>query len=412
MRAVPQGPTFLPHPLAGLAASLALGITLARFTNGPLKLLLPCGLACSLVAFYGYLKNWSLASSLLIVFAVFFMGATLEVLEQSSVPPDRVERIYDEGLIASGEPVEVTGIMTRAPEPALDGFYLMMRVERLRFKGDERNASGEVLLFASVRDQMRRAEYEALELRMGARLRVMCALSRAESFRNPGVSSLTEYLERRGVDATGVIKSPLLIERLDDERVFLPLAWLYEWRQRLLGLIDEKFSMETSGVLKAALLGNRYELSRSTSERFREGGTFHVLVISGLHVSFIGGIIFFLMRRVTRRRVWQVMVSVAFLWAYALAVGAEVSVVRAALMFTLIALAPLLHRRARSLNALGCATIILLTLRPSDLFDPSFQLTFLSVLAIITIAWPLLERMQSIGFTRSQKPPKSFRIEK
>ncbi|HEX8889088.1 MAG TPA: ComEC/Rec2 family competence protein [Pyrinomonadaceae bacterium] len=397
MRAVPQRPTFLPHPLAGLAVSLALGITLARFTNGPLKLLLPCGLACSLAAFYSYLKNWSLASSLLIVCAFFFMGATLEVLEKSSVPPDRVERIYDEGLIASGEPVEVTGVMTRAPEPALDGFYLMMRVERLRFKGDERNASGEVLLFAPVRDQMRRAEYEALELRMGARLRVMCALSRAESFRNPGVSSLTEYLERRGVDATGVIKSPLLIERLDDERVFLPLAWLYEWRQRLLGLIDEKFSMEASGVLKAALLGNRYELSRSTSERFREGGTFHVLVISGLHISFIGGIIFFLMRRVTRRRVWQVMVSVAFLWAYALAVGAEVSVVRAALMFTLIALAPLLHRRARSLNALGCATIILLTWRPSDLFDPSFQLTFLSVLAIITIAWPLLERMQSIG---------------
>jgi competence protein ComEC len=400
MRALPQRPTFLPHPLAGLAAALALGITLARFTYWPLKLLLPFALALSLAAFYSYLKNLSLASSLIIVFAFFFMGATLEVLEKSSVTLNRVERIYDEGLIVSGEPVEVTGVMMRAPEPAPDGFYVMMRVERLRFKDEEREASGEVQLFASVRDQMQRAEYEALELRMGARLRVMCALNRAESFRNPGVSSLTEYLERRGLDATGLIKSPLLIERLDDEQVFLPLAWLSEWRQRLLGLIDEKFSIETSGVLKAALLGNRYELSRSTSERFREGGTFHVLVISGLHVSFIGGIIFFLMRRVTRRRVLQFAASVAFLWAYALAVGAEVSVVRAALMFTLVALAPLLHRRARSLNALGCATIILLTWRPSDLFDPSFQLTFLSVLAIVTIAWPLLERLRSIGAWR------------
>src|ERR1043165_2012925 len=226
MRAVPQRPTFLPHPLAGLAASLALGIVLARFTNWPLKLLLPCALACSLAALYGYLKNWSLASSLMIGFAFFFMGATLEVLEKSSVTLERVQRIYDEGRIASGEPVEVTGVMTRAPEPAPDGFYLAMRVERLRFKGDERDASGEALLFASVRDKTIRAEYEALELRIGARLRVMCALNRAESFRNPGVSSLTEYLERRGVDATGAIKSPLLIERLDAERVFLPLAWL------------------------------------------------------------------------------------------------------------------------------------------------------------------------------------------
>jgi competence protein ComEC len=69
--------------------------------------------------------------------------------------------------------------------------------------------------------------------------------------------------------------------------VFLPLAWVYEWRQHLLALIDEKFSTETSGVLDAALLGNRYLLSHSTAERFREGGTFHVLVISGLHIGFI-----------------------------------------------------------------------------------------------------------------------------
>jgi predicted membrane metal-binding protein len=37
--------------------------------------------------------------------------------------------------------------------------------------------------------------------------------------------------------------------------------------------------------LNAALLGNRHQLSRSTAERFRAGGTFHVLVISGLHIS-------------------------------------------------------------------------------------------------------------------------------
>jgi competence protein ComEC len=122
-----------------------------------------------------------------------------------------------------------------------------------------------------------------------------------------------------------------------------------------------------------------------------------VLVISGLHISFIGGIILFLMRRLTKRRVWQFAVSVAFLWAYTFAVGAAVSVVRAALMFTLVALAPVLHRRARSLNALGGATLLLLVWQPLDLFDPSFQLTFLSVLAIIIISWPLIERLRDVG---------------
>ncbi|MDT4953834.1 MAG: competence protein ComEC [Acidobacteriota bacterium] len=392
-----QQPTFLPHPLAVLAAAFALGVLAARFILLPLSLVLACAAACSLAVVYSYVRAFALPASVMLALAFFCAGATLMVLEKSSVARERVERLYDGGLIASGDPVEVTGVVMGAPEPAPDGFYLMLNAEKLRFKTDERAVSGEILLFAPVRDAAARAEYEALELRYGARLSVMTALGRTDNFRNPGVSTLTEYLERRRVDATGLIKSPLLVERLDDVRVFLPLAWIYEWRQHLLAEIDGKFSVETGGVLKAALLGNRYALSLSAAERFREGGTFHVLVISGLHISFIGGIVLFLMRRVTKRRVWQFCVSVAFLWAYTIAVGAEVSVVRAALMFTVVTLAPVLHRRARSLNALGGATLLLLVWRPSDLFDPSFQLTFLSVLAIIVLAWPLLERLRNVG---------------
>jgi competence protein ComEC len=333
----------------------------------------------------------------MIAVAFFWAGATLAIVEHRGVAANRVQRFFDDGVIASGDPVEVTGVMTGAPEPAPESFYLILRVERLRLKGTEREASGVVRLFAPVREAASLAEYEALELRYGARVRVMTALNRVESFRNGGVSSFTEYLERRGWDATGTIKSPLLVERLDDERVFLPLYWVYEWRQRLLALIDRTFSVETAGVLKASLLGNRYQLSRDSAERFREGGTFHILVISGQHISFIGLIVLLAASRVTRRRAWQFALSVTLLWGYTLAVGAESSVVRAALMFTLAAYAPVLHRRAASLNALGGATLILLIWRPADLFDPSFQLTFLSVLMIVTLAWPLLRRLKEVG---------------
>src|SRR5204863_4729636 len=122
------------------------------------------------------------------------------------------------------------------------------------------------------------------------------------------------------------------------------------------------------------------------AERFREGGTFPVLVISGLHISFIGGLVLLLLRRVTRRRVLQFVFSAAVVWAYSLAVGAEASVIRAALMFTFSGLGLVLFRNSTSLNALGCAALFLLVRRPADLFDPSFQLTFLSVLAVVVIA--------------------------
>src|SRR6185436_18385704 len=217
---------------------------------------------------------------------------------------------------------------------------------------------------------------------------------------NPGALPFTEYLEREGYDASGVIKSPLLIERLDDARVFLPLAWLYEWRESLQRRIHALFSPETAGILDAALLGNHHNISLGAAERFRAGGTFHVLVISGMQIAFIGGLILLIVRWFTKRRILQVVVAATFLWGYTIAVGADTSVVRSAFMFTFVLLAPLVSRRGNSLNNLGGAALALLVWRPKDLFDPSFQLTFLSVLTIVTIAVPLISRLREVGAWR------------
>ena len=80
---------------------------------------------------------------------------------------------------------------------------------------------------------------------------VTTTLDRTGNYRNPGVSSLTEFLDRNDYDATGIIKSPASITRLDDTRVFPPLAWLYDWRSRLQQQIDTHFAPETAGVLDA-----------------------------------------------------------------------------------------------------------------------------------------------------------------
>lgn len=122
-----------------------------------------------------------------------------------------------------------------------------------------------------------------------------------------------------------------------------------------------------------------------------------MLVISGLHISFIGGLVLLVVRRFTRRRLLQFVLPAFIVWAYSIAVGTEASVMRAALMFTFAGLAAIIFREATSLNALGAAALLLLVHSPKELFDPSFQLTFLSVLAILAIAWPLLLKLQAIG---------------
>ncbi len=406
MRADVQRSVFSRQPLTLLALAFAAGISVAHAITLSLRLLLACGACYFTLALFSFVKQKLTHTTVFVLGAFVCVGALVAVVEQGSVRLDSLGRFYESGRIESGVPVEVTGVLARGPEVAPDGLYLTLRVERVGYKAAETVAVGEVAatgmveLFAPTREASARAAYEALELRRGARLRVLVRLERDAEFRNPGGSSLPEYLARRGFAATGVVKSPLLVERLDDERVFVPLVWLDGWREALRARLAELFAPETAGVLQAALLGNRHGLSRATAERFRAGGTFHVLVISGLHISFIGWLAFVVLRRLTKRRVWQFALTVLLLWAYAVAVGAEASVVRAALMFTLMALAPLVGRRATSLNTLGATALTLLVWRPVDLFDPSFQLTFMSVLGIVVLGWPLLERARAVGAWR------------
>ena len=400
MQTAPHQQPFVAHPLAWLAGAFATGILGTHFFSTPVFLPLFVCFISSLLALICLFKRKPAAAPAFVAIAFLLAGTCLASLEKRSVRSDRLRALIDQGTIAFGEPVELTGVLARDPESAPFGFFLTLRAEQLRRKDLDRTASGVVTLLLPVQDQQTKDDYQKLELRYGARVRVMTVLNRADNYRNPGVSRFTEYLDRKGYDAAGYVKSPLLIERLDDERVFLPLAYLYQWRRRLQIQIVSHFSPDTAGVLLASLLGNRYFLSGTTAERFREGGTFHVLVISGLHISFIGGVVFLLARRITSNRIWQFLLATTVLWSYALAVGAEASVVRAALMFTLIAFAPIVSRRGASLNSLGAAAMVLLLWRPSDLFDPSFQLTFSSVLAIVVFGWPLLQRMSQIGSWR------------
>src|SRR6266571_1164336 len=403
-------------PLLFLAVALATGILLVHYAPAS-GLILIGGVVIAaslmLIAIWHGLRRKFRSATTVLVIAFFGTGVVLSLIENQPADPNRIKQMFDDGGLLVNEPLELTAVVQGQPEPAPDGFYLNVRAETVRSRLGERAATGTVLLFANAGDAQVRNKYEALELRHGARLRVMTVLNRDEDYRNPGVLPFTEYLDRKDFDATGVIKSPLLIERLDDATVFLPLAWLYNWRERLERQFDQRFSPETAGVLDAVLLGNRYKVSREVADRFRAGGTFHVLVIAGLHISFIAGAIFLLMRRLTRNRVIQFICAVLFLSAYSIAVGVQTPVMRAALVFTLGIFAPLVWRRANSLNVIAGAALALLVWRPSDLFDPSFQLTFLSVISIVTIAVPIMMRMQQVGSWRptheTPYPPTSSR---
>ena len=385
---------FALYPLAWLAVFFASGIFVANFLSLSIYIFVFVCLAglCFAVIFI----NKNSATVFLSISCAALGGMCLQI-ERNAVAPDRLKNLYETKQFVSGEPLEITGILQGKPELAVGGFFIVLKTESAVYKNIERDISGNIRLFAAVSSEQIAAEYERLNLRYGTRTRVVCELRREDRFLNPGVNSQRAILDQKGMDASGVIKSPLLIENLGETQTFSPLDGFYESRQNLILEFKKHFSVPTAGILIASLLGNRYHLDKNTSQTFREGGTFHIVVISGLQITFIGGLIIWILRRFSGNRRVQFLAATVFLWIYTLTVGADVPVVRAALMFTILHFAYVIFRQPTLLNALGTSAFGLLVWRPSDLFDQSFQLTFICVTAIVAMAFPLLEKMRAIG---------------
>ncbi|MBA2495075.1 MAG: ComEC/Rec2 family competence protein [Acidobacteria bacterium] len=385
---------FTLYPLLWLAVCFAFGILTANFLAVGWQIYL---IGCLVSAFLSVIFFNQKFGLVFLSLAFIAVGGLYLSIENNLVAPNRLKRLYDENQIKSGDPIEIEGVLQGKPELAVGGFFLILKTKKAIYQGTEIKISGNVRLFAPIRDEQIKSEYDQLNLKHGSRIRAACNLRREDNFLNAGVISHKELLDQEQIDAVGIIKSPLLVEKLYDTKTFPPLTWIYERRQNLIIDFWDNFNVSTAGVLIASLLGNQYFLDKNTAEIFREGGTFHVLVISGLHITFIGGLTLFFIQIFTNKRLWQFIIASLFLWSYSIAVGADVPVIRATIMFTILLFSQVIYRSGTLLNALGFCALILLIWRPNDIFTSSFQLTFVSVAAIVATAFPLIEKLRAIG---------------
>lgn len=380
-------------PLLLLSASFAAGIAVSSVFQAEIFVLLA---ACLLAAIASFAVKGSRSATVLISIAFIFGGAIAYKAQLASINPDRTRSIYDSGEIVSGEPVELTGTIIAGPEASVGGSFFQIEAEAISCHGASRPASGIIRLFAAADTPEMRADYALLQLGPGSRVRISAALERDDGFRDPGVMSRKTILDQRGIDAAGTIKSPLLVEVLGSRGSSIPRLDLGV-REGMSKKFRELFSPQVAGVMIASLLGNKSFVDKETADVFREGGTFHILVISGLHITFIGGLAAMFIGLFTRRKWVQFAAVCGFLWIYTFAVGAEVPVVRASLMFTILWFAYVIHRTGSLANVLGACGLILLAWRPADLFTASFQLTFVSVSAIVLAGFPLIRAFRTIG---------------
>jgi competence protein ComEC len=285
--------------------------------------------------------------------------------------------------------------------------------------GPQRFASGA----GTTTEAIRSSEPGALPaLHCGDIVEAPMRLKVAERYRDAGAWQYADYLLAQGIGAHANVRVSKLkvlgedVERTESIgatklaeranlaaqaqcRIFAAQSWA---SARVLEYVRSRanrglppvlrLSPDDAGMLNAMLFGDRAGLNKTQRVGFERTGSFHLFVVSGMHVGLLAGLVFWLARRLKLRDWLATLLTITLTFGYALLTGFGAPVQRALFMTAIFLLARLLSRDRNVLNALGAAALAVLVWSPAALFEASFQMTFLAIVAIGGIAIPLGER--------------------
>lgn len=150
-------------------------------------------------------------------------------------------------------------------------------------------------------------------------------------------------------------------------------------RQEILALLDTVFPGDTASFAKALLMGDTYDLPYETATALRVSGVYHIVAVSGLHVSILVALVCMVC---LRRRIMTAVVGIPILWLFAAVAGLSPSIVRACVMQSLMLLALMTDQEYDPPTALAAAVLLLLATNPLAITSISFQLSVGCILGI------------------------------
>jgi competence protein ComEC len=396
-------------PLFHAAWLFALGIVVAgRLWLKPslvLIALLVAAVLCGMAALRAQRVAWLPLAALWLL-----LGAWCAEMEPQPAPAPAVAALSDgllrtvEGTVVDAGPVR-TEAEQNVDEPALSAptQRVDLRVSTLEVVTDESDEQATVS--GGVRLTVRwPADVNPIAqgFQCGERVRAVVRLLQPEIYRDPGVWSRADYLLDQGITSTATVPIDH-IDRLGRNRGAYLSCRVKAWQQattaRLLALpramrsfpAGLRLSDDDSVMLAAMVAGDRTYLTHGLRVGFERTGSFHMLVVSGLHLAIVAACIFWITRRLRMPRVPATLVTLAASFAYALFTGFATPVQRSLWMVTIYLLGRLIYRERNALNTIGFAALCLLVVSPRSLFDSSLQMTLLAVIAIAGVAAPLLQ---------------------
>ena len=310
---------------------------------------------------------------------IFFAGALRIQLAQPVLDPSTLAWYNDRG------PLKITGVITSPPDQRTSYTYLRLQVRQVGPPTNSSQALGSpVETSQAVKGTLLAMVLPGGDWRYGDLVELTGSL---ETPPEESGFSFKDYLARQGIYS--YLEYPQ-VTRLTSGQGSLFWAWIYAFKSHALSIVYRIFPQPESALMAGILLGDDSRISPTLQQAYQATGTAHIIAISGFNIAILAGLFSTLFTRLLGRR-WGAVAAAVGITFYTVLVGANPSVVRAAIMGCLGLLATQVGRRQMGLNSLALTALVMCLFNPNLPWDVSFQLTFMATLGLVLFAQPFQE---------------------
>jgi len=298
--------------------------------------------------------------------------------------------------------VMLSGVVTEPVKHAPGRVTMIVALESVEQGKTSRQIEGNLRL-TWIPCKARKVCEPDTEVFRGDRLTVRARIRPPFGTRNPGGFDYGAYLRDHGIHAVAVVRGAGRIQVQPpgvfdfEARVWWQIdRWRHQVRQVALSTLEQP----ARGLFLGMIVGEQNDIHPSVREDFMTTGTVHIISISGSHLGLLAFVSFLGVRGITRRmparwlerlscvltpKQLAVLVTIPMVVFYTLLSGAHVATVRSLLMILLYLFAVWIGHERQIIIALGIAALFTTLTDPRAIYNLSFQLSYVSVLAIALV---------------------------
>lgn len=273
---------------------------------------------------------------------------------------------------ANSSPGILSGTVVGRSAAGAEQSFLLVRSESITAGGAERKASGLVRVVPP----------DETAVCPGERIIISGKIELPAAAANPGEFDYRAYLLRHGIRAVMYPEDISQVSGVSPARPS-PARLAYVWKNSLARINFLTLPPDYAALLSGMLYGSRENIPAALADRLRDAGVIHIITVSGLHVGFIVSLAVLMGRLLRLSGQAAGLLAGAVVASYVFVVGAAPPVLRAGVMAGAGFAGSLLGREKDRYTLFAAAVLVVLGLQPLNLFDVSFQLSFVTTFAII-----------------------------